>query len=31
MRVLIVEDDVKMANLVRRGLHEEGMVADVAE
>ena len=30
MRLLIVEDDVKMANLVRRGLHEEGMVADVA-
>jgi two-component system, OmpR family, response regulator len=30
MRVLIVEDDVKMANLVRRGLNEEGMVADVA-
>jgi two-component system, OmpR family, response regulator len=30
MRVLIVEDDVKMANLVRRGLQEEGVVADVA-
>jgi two-component system OmpR family response regulator len=30
VRVLIVEDDVKMANLVRRGLHEEGVVADVA-
>jgi two-component system, OmpR family, response regulator len=30
MRVLIVEDDVKMANLVRRGLQEEGIVADVA-
>jgi two-component system, OmpR family, response regulator len=30
MRVLIVEDDVKMANLVRRGLNEEGMVADIA-
>jgi two-component system OmpR family response regulator len=30
MRILIVEDDVKMAGLVRRGLHEEGMAADVA-
>jgi two-component system OmpR family response regulator len=30
MRILIVEDDIKMANLVRRGLNEEGMVADVA-
>jgi two-component system OmpR family response regulator len=30
MRVLIVEDDAKMANLVRRGLQEEGLVADVA-
>jgi two-component system, OmpR family, response regulator len=30
MRVLIVEDDPKMANLVRRGLHEEGFAADVA-
>ncbi len=30
MRVLIVEDDVKMASLVRRGLLEEGHVADVA-
>jgi two-component system OmpR family response regulator len=31
MRVLIVEDDVKMAGLMRRGLREEGMAADVAE
>jgi two-component system, OmpR family, response regulator len=30
MRVLIVEDDVKMASLVRRGLREEGVAADVA-
>jgi two-component system OmpR family response regulator len=30
MRVLIVEDEVKMAGLVRRGLREEGYAADVA-
>ena len=30
MRVLIVEDEPKMAGLVRRGLLEEGHVADVA-
>jgi two-component system OmpR family response regulator len=30
MRVLIVEDDVKMAALIRRGLREDGAVADVA-
>jgi two-component system, OmpR family, response regulator len=30
MRVLIVEDDVKMAGLLRRGLTEEGLTADVA-
>ena len=30
MRVLIVEDEVKMASLIRRGLGEEGMAADVA-
>lgn len=30
MRVLIVEDDVKMANLLLRGLNEEGVVADMA-
>ncbi len=30
MRVLIVEDELKMAGLVRRGIVEEGHVADVA-
>ncbi len=30
MRVLIVEDDVKLARLVRRGLQAEGLSADVA-
>jgi two-component system, OmpR family, response regulator len=30
MRVLVVEDDVKMAALIRRGLVEEGHAADVA-
>ena len=30
MRVLIVEDELKMASLVRRGLAEEGYAADVA-
>ncbi len=30
MRVLIVEDEVKMASLIRRGLREDGMAADVA-
>ena len=30
MRVLVVEDEVKMAALIRRGLREEGIVADVA-
>jgi two-component system OmpR family response regulator len=30
MRVLIVEDEIKMAGLVRRGLMGEGMTADVA-
>ncbi|HYM56416.1 MAG TPA: response regulator transcription factor [Solirubrobacteraceae bacterium] len=30
MRVLIVEDEVKMASLIRRGLREDGMYADVA-
>jgi two-component system OmpR family response regulator len=30
VRVLIVEDEVKMASLIRRGLREEGMAADLA-
>src|SRR5215210_51066 len=30
MRVLIVEDGVKMASLIRRGLRKEGVAADVA-
>ena len=30
MRVLVVEDEVKMASLIRRGLREEGLAADVA-
>jgi two-component system OmpR family response regulator len=30
MRVLIVEDELKMASLIRRGLRDEGMAADVA-
>jgi two-component system, OmpR family, response regulator len=30
MRVLVVEDDVKMASLLRRGFVEEGLAADVA-
>jgi two-component system, OmpR family, response regulator len=30
MRVLVVEDDVKMASLLRRGLAEEGLATDVA-
>jgi two-component system, OmpR family, response regulator len=30
MRVLVVEDDVKMAALLRRGLVEEGLATDVA-
>ncbi|MDX6583274.1 MAG: two-component system, OmpR family, response regulator [Solirubrobacterales bacterium] len=30
MRVLIVEDEVKMAGLIRRGMRGEGMAADVA-
>ena len=30
MRVLIVEDEAKLAQLIRRGLKDEGMLADVA-
>ena len=30
MRVLIVEDEVKLAGLIRRGLRDDGMAADVA-
>jgi two-component system, OmpR family, response regulator len=30
VRVLVVEDEIKMASLIRRGLREEGLVADVA-
>jgi two-component system, OmpR family, response regulator len=31
MRILIVEDDVKMARLLQRGLVEEGFAADIAD
>jgi two-component system, OmpR family, response regulator len=31
MRILVVEDEEKMAGLIRRGLQEEGMAVDVAE
>jgi two-component system, OmpR family, response regulator len=31
VRVLVVEDEVKMAALIRRGLQEEGMAVDVAD
>ncbi len=31
MRILVVEDEAKMAALIRRGLREEGIAADVAE
>jgi two-component system OmpR family response regulator len=30
MRVLVVEDEIKMASLIRRGLRAEGLAADVA-
>ena len=30
MRILVVEDEVKMSALIRRGLQEEGMAVDVA-
>jgi len=29
MRVLVVEDELKMAGLIRRGMREQGLVADV--
>jgi two-component system OmpR family response regulator len=31
MRVLVVEDEVKMAGLIRRGLSEQGLTVDVAD
>lgn len=31
MRVLVVEDEVKLASLVRKALREQGMLADVAD
>jgi two-component system OmpR family response regulator len=31
MRVLVVEDELKMASLIRRGLRDEGLAADIAE
>src|SRR5262245_56548424 len=30
MRVLIVEDDLRMASLIRRGLEHEGLATDIA-
>src|SRR5690242_16165351 len=30
MKVLVVEDEVKMAALIRRGLVEQGLIVDVA-
>ena len=30
MRVLVVEDELRMARLIRRGLVKEGLAADVA-
>jgi two-component system OmpR family response regulator len=30
VRILLVEDEVKLASLIRRGLREEGLLADVA-
>jgi two-component system, OmpR family, response regulator len=30
MRVLVVEDEVKLAKLIRQGLRESGLLADVA-
>jgi two-component system OmpR family response regulator len=31
MRILVVEDEAKMASLIRRGLREEGIVVDIAQ
>ena len=31
MRVLVVEDEVKMASLLKRGLEEEGYAVDIAD
>jgi two-component system, OmpR family, response regulator len=31
VRILVVEDEMKMARLIRRGLREEGMAVDVTE
>ena len=31
MRVLVVEDEPKMAGLVKRGLEEEGIAVDLAD
>jgi len=31
VRILVVEDEAKLANLIRRGLQDEGLAADVAE
>jgi two-component system, OmpR family, response regulator len=30
VRVLVVEDEIKLASLIRKALHEQGMLADVA-
>lgn len=30
MRVLVIEDEIKMASLLKRGLEEEGLVVDIA-
>src|SRR4051794_21787930 len=30
VRVLVVEDEVKLASLIRKGLKEDGLLADVA-
>ena len=30
MRVLVVEDELRMASLIRRGLTQEGLATDVA-